>query len=238
MKKWSSEEVREFARRILSSYFCENDVELLISTFADDIIWLGGGKMQKAEGRDAVAAWFREGKDELSSCNMFDEQYEVMEMGAGLWLCEGVSELESREGTGVYIRTQQRITFIFREKGEALETIHIHNSMPFGEIQEDELFPAESGKRTYLELEGELRRREQKYIQQARFLSQLYNSVPCGIIQFERGEGHRIVNVNRMGWELYGYSSEEEYRREVKNPFQMVLDEDKEWIEGIIGDWR
>ena len=182
MKKWSSEEVREFARRILSSYFCENDVEFLISTFADDIIWLGGGKMQKAEGRDAVAAWFREGKDELSSCNMFDEQYEVMEMGAGLWLCEGVSELESREGTGVYIRIQQRITFIFREKGEELETIHIHNSMPFGEIKENELFPAESGRRTYLELEGELRRREQKYMQQARFLSQLYNSVPCGII--------------------------------------------------------
>ena len=235
MKKWSAEEVREFARRILSSYFCENDVEFLISTFADDIIWLGGGKRQKAEGRDAVAAWFREGKDELSSCNMFDEQYEVMEMGAGLWLCEGVSELESREGTGVYIRIQQRITFIFREKGEELETIHIHNSMPFGEIKENELFPAESGKRTYLELEGELRRREQKYMQQARFLSQLYNSVPCGIIQFERREGHRIVNVNRMGWELYGYGSEEEYRREVKNPFQMVLDEDKEWIEGIIG---
>ena len=61
--------------------------------------------------------------------------------------------------------------------------------MPFGEIKENELFPAESGKRTYLELEGELRRREQKYMQQARFLSQLYNSVPCGIIQFERGEG-------------------------------------------------
>ena len=50
-----------------------------------------------------------------------------------------------------------------------------------------------------------------KYMQQARFLSQLYNSVPCGIIQFERGEGHRIVNVNRMGWELYGYGSEEPY---------------------------
>lgn len=235
MKKWSSEEVREFARSILSSYFCENDVEFLISTFAEDIIWLGGGKMQKAEGRDSVAAWFREGKDELSPCNMFDEQYEVMEMGAGLWLCEGISELESKEGTGIYIRVQQRISFIFREKGEVLETIHIHNSIPFSEIKEDELFPVESGKRTYLELEGELRRREKEYIQQARFLSQLYNSVPCGIIQFERGEGHRIVNVNRMGWELYGYGSEEEYRREVKNPFQMVLDEDKEWIEGIIG---
>ena len=89
----------------------------------------------------------------------------------------------------MYIRTQQRITFIFREKGEALETIHIHNSMPFGEIQEDELFPAESGKRTYLELEGELRRREQKYIQQARFLSQLYNSVPAALYSLREGKG-------------------------------------------------
>ena len=142
MKKWSAEEVREFARSILSSYFCESDVELLISTFADDIIWLGGGKMQKAEGRDAVAAWFREGKDELSPCDMFDEQYEVMEMGDGLWLCEGVSELESKEGTGVYLRIQQRITFVFREKGDGLETIHIHNSIPFSELKEDELFPA------------------------------------------------------------------------------------------------
>lgn len=235
MEKWTAEKVRDFARGILSSYFCENDVELLISTFADDIIWLGGGRMQKAEGRDAVAAWFRQGKDELSPCHMFDEQYEIMEMGAGLWLCEGVSGLESREGTGVYINIQQRVTFIFREKGEDLELIHIHNSTPFSEIKEDELFPAEAGKRTYLELEGELHRREQKYMQQARFLSQLYNSVPCGIIQFERGEGHRIVNVNRMGWELYGYGSEEEYRRKVTNPFQMVLEEDKEWIEGIIG---
>lgn len=59
--------------------------------------------------------------------------------------------------------------------------------------------------------------------------------MPYGIIQFERGKGHRIINVNRIEWELYGYSSKEEYEREVKNPFQMMLDEDKERIEGITG---
>lgn len=234
MRKWSETQVKKFAQKILTTYFCDNDVEFMVSTFAEDIVWLGAGKMQKAEGREAVAAWFRGGKDELSPLDMFDQQYEVMEMGGGLWLCEGISELKSKEGTGFYLRVQQRITFIFREKGDVLETIHIHNSVPFSEIQEDELFPQQSGKRTYLELEGELHRREQEYMQQARFLSQLYNSVPCGIIQFMAGQGHRIVNVNRMVWEFYGFSSEEEYHREVSSPFQMVMDEDEKWIEDTI----
>lgn len=234
MKKWTDEKVREFGRKILISYFCQCDVEFLISTFAQDIVWLGGGKMQKAEGREAVAAWFREGSDELSPCDMFDEKYVVMDMGRGLWLCEGVSELRSKEGTGIYLRMQQRCTFIFREKGDSLETLHIHNSVPFSGIKEEELFPVESGQRSYMELEGELHRREKEYVQQARFLSQLYNSVPCGIIQFMAEESHRIVNVNRMVWEIYGFGSEEEYRREIKDPFQTVLDRDKQQIERIV----
>lgn len=234
MKKWTVDEVKEFARRILTSYFCECDVDGLISAFADDIIWLGGGKMQKAQGREAVTAWFLEGRDELSPCDMFDEQYETMDMGGGLWLCEGVSELKSRDGTEFYLRVQQRCTFIFREKGDGLEILHIHNSIPYGEIKEDELFPLESGERSYMELEGELRRREQEYVQQARFLSQLYNSVPCGIIQFSAGEAHQVVNVNRMVWEFYGFSSEEEYRRKVQSPFCMVMDKDRQWIEDIV----
>lgn len=80
-------------------------MELPISTSAGDIVWLGDGKMQEARGCDTAVAWFREEKDELSSCNIFDEQYGVMEMGASLWLCEGISEPKSGEGTDVYIRT-------------------------------------------------------------------------------------------------------------------------------------
>ena len=50
----TTEEKREiiaFADKILRRYFCECDVEFLISTFAPNIVWLGGGEMQKAEGR-------------------------------------------------------------------------------------------------------------------------------------------------------------------------------------------
>ena len=45
------QEVESFADRILRSYFCESDVEFLISTFAEDIVWMGAGERQKAEGR-------------------------------------------------------------------------------------------------------------------------------------------------------------------------------------------
>lgn len=37
-------EVESLARKILTTYFCDSDLEFLISTFADDIIWLGGGE--------------------------------------------------------------------------------------------------------------------------------------------------------------------------------------------------
>ena len=35
--------VEAYASLILRRYFCESDVEFLISTFDDDIVWLGAG---------------------------------------------------------------------------------------------------------------------------------------------------------------------------------------------------
>lgn len=234
MIKRSKEEIQEFAGEILNRYFCDCDVDFLISTFADDIVWLGAGELQKAEGKEAVAACFLAGREDLSPCDMYDEVYEVRCLGGGCYLCEGTSRLQSKEGTGVYVKVQQRVTFVFQEQDGELKVVHIHNSVPFQDIQEGELFPAEAGREEYLRLEGVLKRREQEYKQQADFLSQLYNSVPCGIIQFSTDPCHRVVNINRMVWEFYGYGSEEEYRAEVKSPVQLVRDEDRAWIVGLI----
>ena len=48
------ERVEGFASLILRRYFCESDVEFLISTFDDDIVWLGAGPQQRAEDRKSV----------------------------------------------------------------------------------------------------------------------------------------------------------------------------------------
>ena len=234
MVKRSKEEIEGFAGKILTRYFCDSDVEFLISTFAEDIVWLGAGELQKAEGRDAVGACFRGGQDELSPCDMFDEVYETRELGGDIYLCEGLSRLRAKEGTGIVLDMQQRITFIFRDLGDRLETVHIHNSAPYKDIQDGELFPVEAAKEKYRMLEFALERREEEYRQQANFLSQLYNSVPCGIIQFSTDTEHRVINVNRMVWEAYGFRSEEEYRQRIISPFQLVTEQDKEWIHDLV----
>ena len=49
-------EVEALASQILTSYYRDSDVEFFISTLDPDVVWLGAGENQKAEGRDAVAA--------------------------------------------------------------------------------------------------------------------------------------------------------------------------------------
>ena len=56
---------------------------------------------------------------------------------------------------------------------------------------------------------------------QAEFLTQLYDTVPCGILQFTTDPSHRTVYANRMTWEIYGYSREE-YWEKFKSPFELV----------------
>lgn len=238
MGKKTREEIESLAQKILKTYFCDSDMEFMISTFADDIIWLGGGEKQKAEGKEQVAAQFRMGKDGMIACDMSEEQYHTIDLGGGSYLCEGVSRLRSKPETGTYLNTQQRVTFIFREKGDELETVHIHNSVPFAEIKDDELFPVESGRAEFQKLKAALLEKNQEYEHQARFLEQLYRTVPCGIVQFSTDSSHRLLSANPTAWKFYGYTSEAEYRTEVESPLQMVEPQDQGWILDVIEQLR
>lgn len=234
MGKWSLQEVEKLSRKMLVTYFCDSDMEFMLSTFAENIIWLGAGAAQKAEGRDAVCACFRAGKDGMIPFDMYDEQYESMDLGGGCYLCEGVSRLKVREGKEMLMDIIQRITFIFREKGDELETVHIHNSVPFVALKDEELFPVQAAKEAYEELEEQLRKRDEEFDQQTKFLSQLYDTVPCGIIQFSTDAEYRVLSFNRKVWELYGFQSEEDYKRAVKDLFQLVLKKDKKHIRQLV----
>ena len=83
MGKKTLAEIESLARKILTTYFCDSDMEFMISTFADDIVWLGSGEQQKAEGKEAVAAVFRSGKDGMIACDMCEEQYHSIDLGGG-----------------------------------------------------------------------------------------------------------------------------------------------------------
>lgn len=231
-------EVEALAKKILTTYFCDSDMEFMISTFADDIIWLGSGEKQKAEGKEAVAAEFRAGKDGMVACDMSEEVYHCLDLGGGCYLCEGVSWLQSKQNSEVYLSTQQRVTFIFRESGDKLETVHIHNSVPYSALKDDELFPIEEGRAAYKKLQTALNEKNRDYERQTQFLEQLYDTIPCGIIQFSTAADHKIISANPMTWRFYGYDSESEYKNSMKNPLQAIEKQDFEWISNIIDNLK
>lgn len=220
--------IEAFASKILTTYFCDSDVDFLISTFAPDIVWMGGGEKQRGEGSEVVAAAFRREKDDLIPCDMTKERYVTRELSEGIYLCEGDSWLTAKPETLMYLNVHQRVTFIFRKKGESFECVHLHNSIDYSAIQDDELFPIEHAKSDYQKLQDMLNMKEEESNRQARFLQQLYETVPCGILQFMTEPPFHVLSLNRMVWEFYGFNSEAEYRQQVTTPIQFVLDKDRE----------
>lgn len=160
LKKAVLLEVESFAADILRSYFCESDVEFMISTFSDDIVWLGAGEKMKAEGAKDVGAYFRGGKDTLVPCDMYDERYISRMLGSECYLCECDSWLVPKIGTGLFFRTHQRATFIFQRIDGVLKTVHIHNSVPYSDIKDNEMFPVSVAKEAYERLQHTLTQRD------------------------------------------------------------------------------
>ncbi len=357
MDKQEEQEIIDLTKTLLWGYFRYNDVESLVASFADDIVWLGGGQQMRAEGKEAVGKWFLDGKSDLIPCELSQERYVVRKLAPDCYLCEGEGQMESLKGLEAHICEWQRITFIFQRQGDALKVVHIHNSVPYKGVQDDELFPIQEATAAYKELQGRLNQRDQQielmmsqlpggmqicyndavystkwlsdslcamlgfkqpeeYAQatgncarglilpedfervrqeidksfktsdkytveyrircqdgkirwvsdlgklavdpdgeeviycfitdiderkaqelvienankelkrKAAFLTQLYDTIPCGIIQFTIDPAHHLISVNPAAGAIYGYASAEEYMNNVSSPFEQVLEED------------
>ena len=363
MNTEEKQEIESLADLLLRRYFCDNDVEFFLSYFAPEIVWLGAGEQQKAEGFEAVARCFREGVRDLAPCRLWDETYVTIALGEGTYLCEGQSRLEVNGARQMHLDVVQRITFIFKRGPEGLKILHIHNSVPFSAIQPGELFPARAAKDAYERLESALaeknrqielmlsqlpggmqlcrydadftiqwasdslcallgyadaqeyaaavngccrnsivpedyasmreevrasfqcgdsygveyrvrrkdgtqlwvsdfgkkafdengeetiycfiaditaRKQQELFIEQANqeskrqaeFLTQLYNTVPCGIVQFATDEGHHVVSANSVAWEIYGRKAPECAKR--FDIFKLVPHEEAKQIQDKI----
>ena len=358
-------EVENLAATVLRRYFCDSDVDYLVSLFTPDIVWLGAGKEQKAEGFEAVSRHFLDEKNVLLRCRIWDEEYVSRKLADGCFLCEGTSEVETVD-PGVFLSAHQRVSFIFRRVGHELKIAHIHHSIAFDPLRSGELFPVEEATINFENLSQLLKEKEQqielmlhqlpggmmichqderytfkwvsenfwrmmgfdslsefnettqrslaslvypedlpKLAEEVRqgnmtdmashfeyrmvkkngdiiwdhdvgrclvdadgdlvescfvsditrrverdarekdtlldisrkteFLTQLYDTVPCGIIQLSTDPEHRIINANRAAWEIYGYTREE-YLLEKNDPFVHVLDRDMFWIRNRIDE--
>lgn len=72
---------------------------------------------------------------------------------------------------------------------------------------------------------------------QAAFMMELFNTLPCGIIQLSVDETHQLLMSNRQAWEIYGYT-EEDFHQNIKSPLQLVLDKDYERIVHLLDNLK
>ena len=226
-------EIIRLSQNILNAYFCDNNLEPMLSLLAPDAVWIGGGKYQKATGRDNVREAFLSGKDHMIPCSITEDEYTAMPLGTDYYLCEVHSRLTAADDSEMSMDLYQRCTLIYRKNESGWEIAHIHNSIPYEPIQEGELFPVDAARRSYSQLQETLEEANSEIRRQDNFLTQLYNTVPCGIIQFTTDDSHRVIHANKRAWEIYGYSRSE-YWSSVEDPFVFVLDEEKEYYRSLV----
>lgn len=130
MGNWEEKEVTDFAAALLRGYYCDGEVEQLISAFSEDILWLGGGMNQSAEGREAVERRFRNSQQSLTKSHMLNESFAYRKLAADIYLCQIRSDLREKEEEGASL-LRQRCTFLFRREGEELKLVYIHSSSPY-----------------------------------------------------------------------------------------------------------
>lgn len=202
-------EVELLASTILNKYFCEGDMDFMISTFTPDIIWFGAGVEQKAEGAENVARWFRSRKNMMLTCRMWDEELIVRKQAPDVYLCEASSWVESVD-PGTMMRVRQRATFIFRREGGRLKTSHIHHSVPFDALKPKELFPIEMAEEAFKRLQNKLNAQDRQ-------IELMLRQLPGGMMVCYADERYATKWISGGLYRLLGYENIEEYKRGTGN---------------------
>ena len=156
--------VRTLTGYMMRKHYCENDVEALVALFdPEGFFWFGAAEQEFAVGPETVAGIFRQFAGKVPLCNLSQEEYHVMELAPGVYLCSGRVWIATDPSTQVYLRVHQRITTVFRFRGEVATCCHIHISNPYSEMAADDVgFPTQMAQQTYEYLQEQVQRQKRQ----------------------------------------------------------------------------
>ena len=151
------DQIEQLSYHILSSYFEYLDIEPLLSSLAEDIVWLGAGKEMCLSGKQAVSEAFRLGIQTMHPCLIRNPEYTTKQLGPSYWLCQICSDLVTVPEAKIYLQEHQRCAFLFRRNTEAensttWELVYLNNSLSYNVLQKESFFATEQGMRNYQRL--------------------------------------------------------------------------------------
>ena len=203
------EEAKALASKLMHLHYCEGDAETVAAYFAPQFTWLGAGEDQYIAGRDAASEMFRQFKNAIPRCNIWEEEYDVIEPVLGLYVVSGRMWIATDPDVEMYLKVHQRVTFVFQESEQGLKCAHIHCSNPYQELIGEELFPEKIGRQSYEYVQERLTLLEAQTLQQNRQLDVIMSSIAGGLKISNDDDTYSFAFVSKEAAALFGYTTAE-----------------------------
>lgn len=196
--------VMELTSAMMHRHYCENDVEGVIAPMDEDIIWVGAGENEYASGGETVAEIFRRFAGQIPKCNIYDEEYETLQISPDVYLCSGRMWIETDASTQISLRVHQRITAVFRWKDGRFRCCHIHSSNPYQEMAEGDVgFPTQMAQQSYQYLQEQVEKKKEQMDAQTEELQRLsYEDSLTGL--YNRNKFNQILEEGQDIWTRLG----------------------------------
>lgn len=166
--------VREMTSFLLHKHYCENDVESIIELFDEKLSWFGAGEQEYDVGTEKISGIFRQFVDKVPKCNIWGEEYDVIDVSPEVYICSGRAWIATDPSTNVFLRVHQRITAVFRWVEGAPRCCHIHISNPYSEMTPQDVgFPTQIGQYTYEYLQKCIGEYKRKIEEQTKLLEKM-----------------------------------------------------------------
>ena len=194
------EEAVGLTRFLLRKHYRESNAAADESIFDEPFFWFGAAEQEFSVDREEVIGLFRRFVGQVPRCNLTEEDFHAVMIAPDVCMVAGRLWVATDPSTGVFLRVHQRITTCVRWKKEKPRLCMLHLSNPYVEMTEDDVgFPTEMAEQSREYMRRQLEEQKQKIARQGAELTDIYNTVSCGILRLLRtpaGE-YRLLTFNR-----------------------------------------
>lgn len=203
------EQARQLAGRIMHMHYCDNDIEGIVSLFADEFSWIGTGEEEYISRRENCVSQFLSMKGGIPECRIWGEEYDAIRVEEDLYVVMGRMWIATEPSSQMYLKVHQRVTFVFRDSGDDFRCVHIHCSNPYQEMVAGEHFPDKIGRQSYEYVQERLSLLEEEILQQNRQLEVIMSSIAGGLKISNDDDSYSYAFVSKEAAALFGYTVEE-----------------------------
>ena len=231
----------ELTRFALQKHYWESNVAADETIFDEPFFWFGAAEPEFSVDREAVLSLFRQFPGKVPRCSLTDEDFHAAMIGPDVCMVAGRFWVATDPSTGVFIRFHQRISTCVRWREGKARICMLHLSNPYVEMTEGDVgFPTQMAQQSRDYMRRQLEEQKRKIAQQAEELSDIYNTVSCGILRLLRTEdGYRLLTSNRAAADLIGVAEEEVQGLDWSRGFaEDVFAEDIPLVQGALEQLR